>query len=100
MKKYRPNTTNIAVVARLDSWPPTQALNMTAAKKKTHGIVLEMTEEKKSAVDPASDAADGATSPITSSVQYFRDEYVAHYEGGGCPFDPAASTLFATAGAV
>jgi NADH-quinone oxidoreductase subunit F len=42
---------------------------------------------------------DGATSPITSSVQYFRDEYVAHYEGGGCPFDPAASTLFATAGA-
>jgi NADH-quinone oxidoreductase subunit F len=42
---------------------------------------------------------DGATSPITSSVQYFRDEYVAHYEGGGCPFDPTASTLFATAGA-
>jgi NADH-quinone oxidoreductase subunit F len=38
---------------------------------------------------------DGATSPITSSVQYFRDEYVAHFEHGGCPFDPAASTLFA-----
>jgi NADH-quinone oxidoreductase subunit F len=38
---------------------------------------------------------DGATSPITSSLQYFRDEYVAHYEQGGCPFDPAASTLFA-----
>ena len=43
--------------------------------------------------------ADGATSPITSSIQYFRDEYVAHFEHGGCPFDPAASTLFATAGA-
>jgi NADH-quinone oxidoreductase subunit F len=42
---------------------------------------------------------DGATSPITSSVQYFRDEYVAHWEQGGCPFDPAAATLFATAGA-
>jgi NADH-quinone oxidoreductase subunit F len=42
---------------------------------------------------------DGATSPITSSVQYFRDEYVAHWEQGGCPFNPAASTLFATAGA-
>ncbi len=42
---------------------------------------------------------DGATSPITSSIQYFRDEYVAHFEQGGCPFDPAASTLFATAGA-
>jgi NADH-quinone oxidoreductase subunit F len=43
--------------------------------------------------------ADGATSPITSSIQYFRDEYVAHFENGGCPFDPAASTLFAPAGA-
>jgi NADH-quinone oxidoreductase subunit F len=42
---------------------------------------------------------DGATSPITSSIQYFRDEYLAHLEQGGCPFDPAASTLFATAGA-
>jgi NADH-quinone oxidoreductase subunit F len=42
---------------------------------------------------------DGATSPITSSVQYFRDEYVAHWETGGCPFDPAAATLFAPAGA-
>ncbi len=42
---------------------------------------------------------DGATSPITSSIQHFRDEYIAHFEQGGCPFDPAASTLFATAGA-
>ena len=42
---------------------------------------------------------DGATSPITSSIAYFRDEYVAHFENGGCPFDPAASTLFAPAGA-
>ncbi len=41
---------------------------------------------------------DGATSPITSSIQYFRDEYVAHLEHGGCPFDQAASTLFAPAG--
>ncbi len=42
---------------------------------------------------------DGATSPITSSIQYFRDEYIAHFEHGGCPFDHAASTLFAPAGA-
>jgi NADH-quinone oxidoreductase subunit F len=42
---------------------------------------------------------DGATSPITSSIQYFRDEYLAHLEQGGCPFDPVASTVFATAGA-
>jgi NADH-quinone oxidoreductase subunit F len=37
---------------------------------------------------------DGATSPITSSVQYFRDEYLLHLTQGGCPFDPARSTLF------
>jgi NADH-quinone oxidoreductase subunit F len=43
---------------------------------------------------------DGATSPITSSIQHFRDEYVAHLQNGGCPFDPAASTLFAPAGAL
>ena len=43
---------------------------------------------------------DGATSPITRLIQYFRDEYLAHLTHGGCPFDPAASTLFATAGAL
>jgi NADH-quinone oxidoreductase subunit F len=37
---------------------------------------------------------DGATSPITSSIQYFRDEYIAHLTLGRCPFDPAESTLF------
>jgi NADH-quinone oxidoreductase subunit F len=37
---------------------------------------------------------DGATSPITSSIKYFRDEYVAHVTNGACPFDPIASTLF------
>lgn len=42
---------------------------------------------------------DGATSPISSSIQYFRDEYLAHLTHGGCPFDPAASTAFATVGA-
>lgn len=41
---------------------------------------------------------DGATSPITSSIQYFREEYIAHVKQKGCPFDPVASTLFAGAG--
>ena len=40
--------------------------------------------------------ADGATAPITSSIQHFKDEYLAHFENGACPFDPMASTLFAT----
>ena len=40
---------------------------------------------------------DGATSPITSSIQYFRDEYIAHLTNGGCPFDPVKSTLFSGA---
>ena len=39
--------------------------------------------------------ADGGIAPVTSSLQYFRDEYIAHFDQGGCPFDPAASTLFA-----
>ena len=38
---------------------------------------------------------DGATSPISSSIKYFREEYLAHLAQGGCPFDPAASTVFA-----
>ncbi len=42
---------------------------------------------------------DGATSPVSSSIQYFREEFIEHFAQGGCPFDPAASTLFATAGA-
>ncbi|MQA77548.1 MAG: NADH-quinone oxidoreductase subunit NuoF [Streptosporangiales bacterium] len=29
---------------------------------------------------------DGAVSPVTSSLKYFKDEYVQHYEQGGCPF--------------
>ncbi|HEX5512630.1 MAG TPA: NADH-quinone oxidoreductase subunit NuoF [Actinomycetales bacterium] len=42
---------------------------------------------------------DGATSPVTSSIQYFRDEFIAHQREGRCPFDPVASTLFAGADA-
>ena len=38
---------------------------------------------------------DGATSPISSSIQYFREEYLAHLSHGGCPFDPARSTAWA-----
>ncbi|MEP6526814.1 MAG: NADH-quinone oxidoreductase subunit NuoF [Nocardioidaceae bacterium] len=37
---------------------------------------------------------DGAAAAITSSIQYFRQEYLDHFEHGGCPFDPAASTVF------
>jgi NADH-quinone oxidoreductase subunit F len=35
---------------------------------------------------------DGAVSPVTSSIKYFRDEYLAHLDGHGCPF-PGARTL-------
>ena len=38
---------------------------------------------------------DGATSPITSSIKYFRDEYIEHFRRGGCPFDPSLSTAWA-----
>ena len=39
---------------------------------------------------------DGAISPVVSAIKYFRDEFIEHRKRGGCPFDPAASTLFAT----
>jgi NADH-quinone oxidoreductase subunit F len=38
---------------------------------------------------------DSIQAPVTSSIKYFRDEYIEHQRIGGCPFDPAASTLFA-----
>ncbi len=41
--------------------------------------------------------ADGAVSPVSSSLKYFRDEYIAHITNKGCPFDSVASTLFAGA---
>jgi NADH-quinone oxidoreductase subunit F len=37
---------------------------------------------------------DSIEAPVKSSVTYFRDEYIEHQRKGGCPFDPAASTLF------
>jgi NADH-quinone oxidoreductase subunit F len=40
---------------------------------------------------------DGAAAPITSSIQFFRDEYLEHFRNGGCPFDTAASTAWAPA---
>ena len=42
--------------------------------------------------------ADGAASPIISSLQYFRQEYLDHLSAGTCPFDPAAATLFESLG--
>jgi len=42
---------------------------------------------------------DGAASPIMSSINYFRDEYVAHVQQRGCPFDPRDSMLVTAEGA-
>ena len=33
---------------------------------------------------------DGATSSVSSSIKYFRDEYLAHVESHGCPFTARA----------
>ena len=41
---------------------------------------------------------DAAGMPVISSIKHFRDEYIEHQKHGGCPFDPAAATLFAGAG--
>ncbi|MEO6887012.1 MAG: NADH-quinone oxidoreductase subunit NuoF [Jatrophihabitantaceae bacterium] len=42
---------------------------------------------------------DGAVSPVTSSIKHFRDEYVAHVTGGGCPFNLAGHGTRTLAGA-
>jgi NADH-quinone oxidoreductase subunit F len=38
---------------------------------------------------------DSIEAPVKSSITYFKDEYLEHLRHGGCPFDPARSTLFA-----
>jgi NADH-quinone oxidoreductase subunit F len=40
---------------------------------------------------------DGATSSVSSSIKYFRDEYLAHVGSGGCPFTAARTLAGATA---
>jgi NADH-quinone oxidoreductase subunit F len=40
---------------------------------------------------------DGATSPVSSSIKYLRDEYLAHIENSGCPFTTAGSRTLAGA---
>jgi NADH-quinone oxidoreductase subunit F len=37
---------------------------------------------------------DSATPPVTSAAHYFRDEFLQHQKEGGCPFDPAAATVW------
>jgi NADH-quinone oxidoreductase subunit F len=41
---------------------------------------------------------DGAVSPVMSAIKYFRDEFLEHFKRGGCPFDPAAATIWADGG--
>ena len=42
---------------------------------------------------------DGATSPIVSGIKFFRDEFVAHYELGHCPFKADTDPLGQLVGA-
>ena len=57
------------------------------------------TSATTSSAGPSVPSPTARSSPIMSSIEYFRDEYLAHLTERGCPFDPEASTLFATAGA-
>jgi NADH-quinone oxidoreductase subunit F len=40
---------------------------------------------------------DGATSSVSSSIKYFRDEYLAHVENHGCPYASAGARTLAGA---
>ena len=56
--------------------------------------VTSATRSHTSSGRAATTSSAAAVSPVTSSIKYFRDEYLQHQKEGGCPFDPAASTLF------
>jgi NADH-quinone oxidoreductase subunit F len=42
---------------------------------------------------------DGATSSVSSSIKFFRDEYLEHVRAGGCPFGANRAARAALAGA-
>ncbi|NMN97412.1 NADH-quinone oxidoreductase subunit NuoF [Antrihabitans stalactiti] len=73
----------------------TQILQRLEAGKGTEGDVEKLLDISDSILGKSFCAlGDGAASPILSSIKYFRDEYLAHFTSGGCPFDPHAATLF------
>ena len=77
-------------------WPrSTSASRPAAAPRTTSSKLLDISDTIFGKSFCA--LGDGAASPIISSIKYFRDEYVAHLDGG-CPFDPHASMLAAPEG--
>lgn len=61
-----------------------ERLEQGTASEKDLDLLLDLSENILGRAFCA--LGDGATSPVTSSLQFFRDEYIAHYTEGGCPF--------------
>jgi len=83
------------VRARCGSSRSSSGWRTAAAPKPTSTLLLDLCEHILGRAFCG--LGDGATSPITSSVKFFRAEYLQHLELGHCPFDHEASQLFSTA---
>ena len=87
----------LAALATLGSaaFAPTAAMADTQEEKPTPRELLDTCDNIFGRSFCA--LGDGATSPIVSGVQLFREEFLAHITQRGCPIDPVASTVFAGA---
>lgn len=73
----------------------TQIMNRLEAGHGTEADIQQLLDTCDSILGRAFCAlGDGATSPVTSSVKLFREEYERHVHEGACPFPRSASALF------
>ena len=71
------------LVAGADAWP---AWSAARAARSDLDLLLDQCDNILGRSFCA--LGDGATSPISSSIEYFREEYLAHLTQGGCPVRP------------
>jgi NADH-quinone oxidoreductase subunit F len=98
---YKHESCGKCTPCREGTWWLVQILERIAAGKGREGDIENLLDLSENILGRSFCAlGDGATSPITSAIQYFREEFEA---GMHTPahelFPPQASTLFATAGA-